>query len=184
MFSGKSEELLRRLRRASIARQAVQLFKPSLNRAKYGDEVISHDNTRMPSIAVAHSSEVLARVAPATVVVGIEEVQFFDPGIVNVCERLASDGRRVICAGLDQDYRGIPFDPVPHLLAVAEYVTKNLAVCMVCGAPANRSQRLVRNRDRVLVGSLETYEPRCRRCFVAPVELRDPLAQPALPALD
>ncbi|HWP99093.1 MAG TPA: thymidine kinase [Vicinamibacterales bacterium] len=165
MFSGKSEELIRRLRRAQIARQKVQIFKPRLD-DRYGtDHIISHSDMRIASEAVGSSAELLARVQPDTEVVGIDEGQFFDLDLPAVCNALANQGKRVIVAGLDQDYLGKPFEPMPQLLAIAEYITKTLAICMVCGRPANHTQRLVASRERVLVGAQGAYEARCRRCF-------------------
>jgi len=165
MFSGKSEELIRRVRRAQIARQKVQLFKPRVD-GRYSDtEIVSHSDMKMPSQVVAGAAEILDLAEPGTEVVGIDEGQFFDASLVEVAETLANRGVRVIVAGLDQDFRGVPFDPMPQLLAVAEYVDKTLAVCVRCGAPANRSQRLVRTEDRVVVGGAGQYEARCRRCF-------------------
>ena len=165
MFSGKSEELIRRIRRAQIARQKVQIFKPQIDARYSSDEIVSHSDMKMPSQVVASAAEILERVGQDTEVVGIDEGQFFDLTLVEVVNTLADQGRRVIVAGLDQDYRGRPFEPMPQLLAVAEYVDKTLAICMRCGAPANRSQRLVAARDRVVVGGSEQYEARCRRCF-------------------
>jgi thymidine kinase len=175
MFSGKSEELIRRLRRAQIARQKVQVFKPSID-GRYGEAyVVSHSDMRIPSESVATAAELLGRVEPTAEVVGIDEGQFFDAELPMVCSDLADQGRRVIVAGLDQDYLGRPFEPMPQLLAIAEYITKTLAICVVCGAPANHTQRLVASRDRVLIGAAGTYEARCRRCF-------DPqLAEPSRP---
>jgi thymidine kinase len=165
MFSGKSEELIRRVRRAEIAKQKVQLFKPRLD-ARYSEaEIVSHSEMKMPSQAVEAAEDILELVKPDTEVVGIDEGQFFDSSLVAVAEALANRGIRVIVAGLDQDFRGTPFEPMPQLLAVAEYVEKVLAVCMRCGAPANRSQRLVPAADRVVVGGAGEYEARCRRCF-------------------
>jgi thymidine kinase len=165
MFSGKSEELIRRVRRAEIAKQKVQLFKPRLD-ARYSEaEIVSHSEMKMPSQAVEAAEDILELVKPDTEVVGIDEGQFFDSSLVAVAEALANRGIRVIVAGLDQDFRGTPFEPMPQLLAVAEYVEKVLAVCMRCGAPANRSQRLVQAADRVVVGGAGEYEARCRRCF-------------------
>jgi thymidine kinase len=165
MFSGKSEELIRRVRRAQIARQKVQIFKPRLD-ARYSEaEIVSHSEMKMPSQVVEKADEILSRVEPDTEVVGIDEGQFFDATLVGVADELANRGLRVIVAGLDQDYRGRPFEPMPQLMAVAEYVDKTLAVCMCCGAPANRSQRLVATQDRVVVGGAGQYEARCRRCF-------------------
>ncbi len=165
MFSGKSEELIRRVRRVQIARQKVQLFKPRVDARYSSGEIVSHSEMKMPSQVVAGASEILEHVDPQTQVVAIDEGQFFDMSLVEVADTLASRGLRVIVAGLDQDYRGRAFEPMPQLMAVAEYVDKTLAVCMVCGAPANRSQRLVATRDRVVVGGAGKYEARCRRCF-------------------
>jgi thymidine kinase len=165
MFSGKSEELIRRLRRAQIARQKVQIFKPALDTRYADDHIVSHSEMRIPSCAVGTARELLDRVAPDTEVVGIDEGQFFDAGLPAVCDALADQGKRVIVAGLDKDYLGKPFEPMPQLLAIAEYITKTLAICMVCGNPANHTQRLVASDDRVLLGAQGTYEARCRRCF-------------------
>jgi thymidine kinase len=178
MFSGKSEELIRRLRRAEIARQKVQVFKPAIDTRYSPDDVVSHSDLRMPSERVTRAMEILERLHPDTQVVGIDEAQFLDPDLVEVCERLANDGRRVVVAGLDQDYRGRPFEPVPQLLAVAEYITKTRAICMRCGQPALRSQRLGPSTERVVVGAGETYEPRCRTCFEAPDRGGPPLFDP------
>jgi thymidine kinase len=165
MFSGKSEELIRRVRRAQIARQKVQLFKPRVDGRYSESEIVSHSDMKMPSQVVAGAAEILDLAEPTTEVVGIDEGQFFDASLVKVAEALANRGVRVIVAGLDQDYRGVPFEPMPQLLAVAEYVDKTLAVCVRCGAPANRSQRLIHAEDRVVVGGAGQYEARCRRCF-------------------
>lgn len=164
MFSGKTEELIRRLRRARIARQRVQIFKPALDTRYSTESVVSHDERAIQSAPVSSPDQILLMVGDADVI-GIDEGQFFDDSLVDVCSRLAADGRRVIVAGLDQDYLGRPFEPMPRLMAVAEYVTKLHAICVVCGAPANHSQRLVASADRMLLGATETYEPRCRRCF-------------------
>jgi thymidine kinase len=168
MFSGKSEELIRRLRRAEIARQKVQVFKPALDNRYSAEDVVSHSAQRIASERVQRAREILERVDPDTRVVGIDEAQFLDAELVAVCERLADSGRRVIVAGLDQDYRGQPFEPVPQLLAIAEYITKTRAICVRCGQPALRSQRLGASTERVVVGAGETYEPRCRACFEDP----------------
>jgi thymidine kinase len=165
MFSGKSEELIRRLRRAQIARQKVQIFKPKFD-SRYGDaEIVSHSAMRMSSENVASSADLLNDVESDTEVVGIDEGQFFDDNLPAVCNTLAGRGKRVIVAGLDQDYLGKPFEPMPQLLAIAEYITKTLAICMVCGSPANHTQRLVASSDRLLLGAQGTYEARCRACF-------------------
>src|ERR671914_2812223 len=178
MFSGKSEELIRRLRRAQIARRKVQIFKPTVD-DRYGeDHIISHSEMRIPSETLASSRELLDRVLPDTEVVGIDEGQFFDPELPAVCSTLADQGRRVIVAGLDQDYLGKPFEPMPQLLAIAEYITKTLAICMVCGAAANHTQRLIASEDRVLLGAQGLYEARCRRCF-DPFLAGPPAALPA-----
>jgi thymidine kinase len=165
MFSGKSEELIRRLRRAQIARQKVQIFKPAIDDRFSEDQIVSHSEMKIPSEPVATSAELEARVQAETEVVGIDEGQFFDADLPAVCARLALRGKRVIVAGLDQDYLGKPFEPMPQLLALAEYITKTLAICMVCGGPANHTQRLVASKERVLVGASGTYEARCRHCF-------------------
>jgi thymidine kinase len=165
MFSGKSEELIRRLRRAQIARQKVQIFKPLVD-DRYGDDhIVSHSDMRIASRAVRSSDELLQLVDDDTEVIGIDEGQFFDMNLPAVCNALADRGKRVIVAGLDQDYLGRPFEPMPQLLAIAEYITKTLAICVVCGNPANHTQRLVANSDRVLVGASGLYEARCRHCF-------------------
>jgi thymidine kinase len=167
MFSGKSEELIRRLRRAQIARQKVQVFKHEHD-DRYGDNhITSHSDLRIASQNVHSARALLDAVDPDTDVVGIDEGQFFDMELPAVCSALADRGKRVIVAGLDQDYLGKPFEPMPQLLAIAEYITKTLAICMVCGSPANRTQRLVESTDRVLIGAQGRYEARCRRCFTA-----------------
>jgi len=165
MFSGKSEELIRRLRRAQIARQKVQIFKPTFDTRFGDDHIVSHSDMRLASENVANSKALLTEVDPDAEVVGIDEGQFFDADLPAVCNELANRGKRVIVAGLDQDYLGKPFEPMPQLLAIAEYITKTLAICMVCGNPANHTQRLVASQDRVLLGAQGTYEARCRRCF-------------------
>ncbi len=165
MFSGKSEELIRRLRRAQIARQRVQIFKPIIDTRFSDDHIVSHSDMRIQSEAVATSRLLLERVGQDAEVVGIDEGQFFDLELPMVCNTLADRGVRVIVAGLDQDYLGKPFDPMPQLLAIAEYITKTHAICMVCGNPASHTQRLVASGDRVLVGASGLYEARCRACF-------------------
>lgn len=161
MFSGKTEELIRRLNRARYATQRVVVFKPAVDVRYAVDDVVSHTDMRVPCVPVTQASDILRLVGDAQVV-GIDEAQFFDLDLVRVANRLADDGRRVVIAGLDQDYRGQPFEPIPQLLAVAEYIQKTLAVCMVCGSPADRSQRLVQRDSRVLLGAKEVYEARCR----------------------
>jgi thymidine kinase len=167
MFSGKTEELLRRLKRAQIARQKVQVFKPQIDNRFSPDHVQSHDANRLPSRIVAQAREILEAVDDNTRVVGIDEAQFFDESVVEVAQKLAYRGVRVIVAGLDLDFRGQPFGPMPRLLAVAEAVTKLSAVCMVCGNPASRTQRTAGPMSadaRIAVGAKEMYEARCRFC--------------------
>src|SRR5262245_61251083 len=158
MFSGKGEELIRRLRRAQIARQRVQIFKPSMDDRYSEDHIVSHSEMKIKSQRVVHARDIIDLLDGRTQVVGIDEGQFFQMDLVEVCNKLADAGKRVIVAGLDQDFRGKPFDPLPQLLAVAEYITKTLAICVRCGAPANRTQRLVGNPDRLLVGATDAYE--------------------------
>ncbi len=166
MFSGKSEELIRRLRRARIARQKVQVFKPRIDVRYSTEHIVSHSEMRHESTAVETAEDILSRVKAGTDVVGIDEGQFFDSQLVEVANTLAGRGVRVIIAGLDQDYTGRPFEPMPQLLAIAEYITKTHAICVRCGQPANYSQRIVEVEGRVVVGAADTYEARCRRCFV------------------
>ena len=166
MFSGKSEELIRRLRRAKIARQKVQVFKPVIDKRYSQDHIVSHSEMRHESSTVETAAELRAKVEPGTEVVGIDEGQFFDKELVAVANELADRGLRVIIAGLDQDYMGKPFEPMPQLLAIAEYITKTHAICVRCGQPANYSQRTFESEDRVAVGAGGMYEARCRRCFV------------------
>jgi thymidine kinase len=179
MFSGKSEELIRRLRRARIARQKVQIFKPAIETRYAVDDIVSHGEMRIESRPVEGSRQLLDAVAPDTEVIGIDEGQFFDQDLPAVCSTLADRGMRVIVAGLDQDYLGKPFEPMPQLLAIAEYITKTHAICMVCGNPANHTQRLVASDDRVLLGAQGMYEARCRRCFDPMLTRERPAAQAA-----
>lgn len=165
MFSGKTEELMRRLKLAQYGKQKIQVFKPAIDNRYSADHVQSHNSNRILAQPVSGSREILDRVEPNTRVVGIDEVQFFDEGVIEVAQTLAYRGVRVICAGLDMDFRGIPFGPIPSLLAVAESVTKLQAICVVCGASASRSQRLQGDSAaRVQVGAKEMYEARCRFC--------------------
>ncbi|MFH1276850.1 MAG: thymidine kinase [Candidatus Eisenbacteria bacterium] len=176
MFSGKSEELIRRLRRAQIAKMKVQAFKPAIDTRWEGHrsgEIISHDARRIPSFTVTAVEDIEQVLERDTVVVGIDEAQFFDSSLVGFTQALAAEGRRVVLAGLDLDYRGRPFEPMPTLMAMADFVTKVHAICMVCGGPATRSQRLVHSEERVLIGDEKIYEPRCRHCF-APHEAGAP----------
>ena len=161
MFSGKTEEMIRRLRRAQYARQSVVVFKPAIDQRYSLDQVDSHSGQHIKSFLIERATDIPALVGDARVI-GIDEGQFLGAELVAVCEQLANEGRRVIVAGLDQDYMGRPFEPIPQLLAVAEYITKNLAICVVCGNPADRSQRVVNRDARVLVGESDAYEARCR----------------------
>jgi thymidine kinase len=164
MFSGKSEELIRRLRRAQIARQSLQCFKPAIDDRYHASSIVSHSRASIEAQPVASAAEIARAVRSDTRVVGIDEAQFFDAGLVEVVERLAQGGMRVVLAGLDQDYTGAPFEPIPQLMAIAEYVTKTLAICTRCGAPAGRTQRVSAGGERVLVGATDAYEARCRSC--------------------
>jgi thymidine kinase len=166
MFSGKSEELIRRLRRAKIARQKVQVFKPEVDSRFSNDHIVSHSEMRHESANSRSAAEVLAKVDADTEVVGIDEGQFFDNELVGVANELARRGVRVIIAGLDQDYTGKPWEPMPQLLAIAEYITKTHAICMKCGQAANYTQRTFESEERVAVGGEGMYEARCRNCFV------------------
>src|SRR5438128_9015196 len=166
MFSGKSEELIRRLRRAKIARQKVQVFKPKVDTRFSQDHIVSHSEMRHESSNVSSTEDLLARLDPDTEVVGIDEGQFFDNELVVVANTLAQRGVRVIIAGLDQDYTGKPWEPMPQLLAIAEYITKTHAICVKCGQPANYSQRIFESEERVAVGAAGMYEACCRQCFV------------------
>jgi thymidine kinase len=165
MFSGKSEELIRRLRRAMIARKRVQVFKPSLDSRYSQDEIVSHGDMRMKSEVIGHAEEILTRLDWRTEVIGVDEANFLGPGLIPVAGRLADSGKQVIVAGLDTDYLGRPFPPIPELLALAESITKTLAICMRCGNPAKHTQRLVASDELIVVGAAGTYEARCRRCF-------------------
>jgi len=165
MFSGKSEELIRRLRRARIARKRVQVFKPVLDNRYSADEIVSHGDQRMDSEVVSSAKEMLTKLDSRTQVVGIDESNFFGPDLVEVTAQLADTGKQVIIAGLDTDFLGRPFSPMPELLCVAESITKTLAICMRCGNPAKHTQRLVESDDLIVVGAAGMYEARCRRCF-------------------
>jgi len=162
MFSGKTEELIRRVKRVQIAKQRVQIFKPAVDVRYDETKVVSHSSQAMDSQPVAKSTDILVNLKDTTRVVAIDEIQFFDQGIVKVVEKLANRGYRVICAGLDLDFRGVPFGPMPLLLAMADNVQKIQAVCTVCGAPATRSQRLSDAQDTVLLGETDAYDARCR----------------------
>ncbi|MGC9399397.1 MAG: thymidine kinase [Anaerolineae bacterium] len=174
MFSGKTEELLRRLRRAQIARQHIQVFKHAIDCRYSQTAIASHNGLRAAAIPVENSAELRARLDPDADLIAIDEVQFFDEGIVALCDELADQGKRIICAGLDMDFRGEPFGPMPHLLALAEQVSKLQAICVVCGGPASHTQRLIDGEPAyyddpvVLVGADEVYEARCRGCHIVP----------------
>ena len=166
MFSGKTEELIRRLRRAKFANQRVEVFKPKIDTRYDETKVVSHDATAILARPVENSARLLELTEGGDInVVGIDEAQFFDLGLTEVCEKLALRGIRVIVAGLDMDYRGVPFGPMPNLLAVAEYITKVHAICLHCGNLATHSYRKVANNERVMLGEKDTYEPRCRTCY-------------------
>ncbi len=174
MFSGKTEELIRRIRRAEIARQIIQTFKPALDNRYDETRIVSHSSMSIPARVVSTSAQIEAAVGPETQVVGIDEAQFFDSGLPGVCDRLADGGRRVIVAGLDQDYLGRPFGPMPQLLAIAENITKTLAICVVCGTPSHRTDRVAESEGVIDVGATDKYRALCRRCFaekLARVEL-------------
>ncbi|HMQ11280.1 MAG TPA: thymidine kinase [Oligoflexia bacterium] len=163
MFSGKTEELIRRIRRANIARQRVILFKPEIDNRYAESLVISHSQQKIEAIVARNTQDIIEK-SRGYEVVGIDEAQFFGLSLVETCQTLADEGKRVIVSGLDQDYKGKPFEPIPQLLAIAEYITKNLAICMRCGNPANRNQRLSNHKQRVMLGGHDSYEARCRRC--------------------
>jgi len=164
MFSGKTEELIRRMKRAQFAKLPVEIFKPVMD-IRYADHaIVSHDSNSIPSTPIAHSSAILL-LGTETKVVGIDEAQFFDDELPHVCVQLANKGVRVIVAGLDMDYKGLPFGPIPALMAIAEHVTKVHAVCVQCGAPAVYSYRIAASENRILLGEKNSYEPRCRACY-------------------
>jgi thymidine kinase len=175
MFSGKTEELIRRVHRAQIARQKVQVFKPALDTRYTVREVTSHNGMQVEAVAAEHTAQLRALIQPDTTVVALDEAQFFDDDVVTLCEDLADRGSRVIVAGLDMDFRGEPFGPMPTLMARAERVDKLQAICLVCGGPASRTQRLINGQPAayddpvILVGASEVYEARCRGCHVVPM---------------
>jgi len=175
MYSGKSEELIRRVKRAKIARLNIQVFKPLLDNRYCKTNVVSHNGDQAEALAVPDSGVLYSMVKAETEVVAVDEAQFFDMGLIDVCRRLADQGKRVIVAGLDMDFRGQPFGPTPALMAMAEYVDKLQAICIKCGNPANRTQRLVNGKPArateptILVGAAESYEARCRRCHEVPM---------------
>jgi thymidine kinase len=164
MFSGKTEELIRRVHRAEYARRKIQVFKPEIDDRYEKDHIVSHSKMKTPSQIVKNAQDIHDLVKYDTEIIAIDEVQFFDDNIVDVCNKLADNGKRVIVAGLDQDYSGKPFGPMPALLAIAEYVTKLNAICVKCGNPASRTQRLTKSKETVIVGTTDIYEARCRNC--------------------
>ncbi len=165
MFSGKTEELIRRMRRAQIAKQRIQIFKPSIDTRYNANYVTSHSAQKLPSTTVTSADEIYKHLNERTRVIGIDEGQFFDHSLVDVVGKLANRGLRIIIAGLDMDWQGKPFEPMPHLMAIAEDVTKQHAICVTCGGPASRTQRLSASRKTVLVGDASAYEARCRSCY-------------------
>jgi thymidine kinase len=171
MFSGKTEELIRRLKRAKIARQKVEIFKPIVDDRYSETEVVSHDENAIQSTPVSDSSKILDLTSDVQVV-GIDEAQFFDEGLIDVCNNLADRGIRVIVAGLDMDYKGRPFGPIPGLMAIAEYITKVHAICQRCGDLAQYSFRKSEEEELVLLGELDEYEPLCRKCYLRAIRSR------------
>lgn len=176
MFSGKTEELIRRVRRAELARMKVQVFKPVIDDRYHATEVTSHNMNSVPSLPIQSSEEIWQHLDPETKVVGIDEGQFFDSNLVQVVQDLADRGLRVIIAGLDTDWKGQPFEPMPTLMAIAESVTKQHAVCVVCGAPASRTQRTAGGAGQVQVGAVDSYEARCRAHFRAEIDQPTPFS--------
>ncbi|EQB3098981.1 thymidine kinase [Clostridium botulinum] len=174
MYSGKTEELIRRIRRAEIAKQKVQVFKPEIDNRYSKQDVVSHAGDKIQSVPVKSSKEILEKLLDDTDVIGIDEAQFFDDFLVEIVSKIANNNRRVICAGLDMDFKGEPFGPMPKLMAIAEFVDKIQAVCMVCNNPATRTQRLINEKPAkksdpvVLIGAQESYEARCRKCHRVP----------------
>lgn len=177
MFSGKTEELIRRVRRAQIARQRVELFKPAIDTRYSPDEIVSHDAQKLPSRVIKDANQIIPLSLEAQVV-AIDEAQFYKPNLVAICKTLANMGKRVIVAGLDTDYRGEPFEPIPQLLAVAEYITKTHAICVICGNPANFTYRKTESNDQVLIGTSDFYEARCRNCFKPPSQTTEKKENP------
>ena len=167
MFSGKTEELIRRLRRAKIAKLSVIIFKPQLDSRFKKEHIVSHNRTEMKSVLIEDPTKIL-KLAINYQVVGIDETQFFDNKIIEVCQKLVKDNKRIIIAGLDKDYQGRPFDPMPQLMAEADYLDKLRAICTRCGSPASNSQRITQDLEKIVLGELDKYEPRCRGCFIKP----------------
>lgn len=179
MFSGKTEELLRRIRRAQIARQEVQIFKPKLDNRYHESDVVSHIGQSIPAIAVENSDDLMINISKDTKVVGIDEIQFFDKNICGLVSELADNGFRVICAGLDQDHKGVPFGPMPCLLAIADMVDKVSAICTVCGMPATKSLRINSEiDDKIFIGEKDYYEARCRNHYPVRVDLERSFQKP------
>ena len=170
MFSGKTEELIRRLRRAQIAKQKVVVFKPKIDNRFHKEKIVSHSKQEIHSIVIKDAEEILQHAVFAQVI-GIDEAQFFGNELIDIVQNLADSGKRVIIAGLDMDYRAVPFEPMPQLLAIAEDITKMHAICMRCGAQANYTYRMTASKERVVVGAGEVYEARCRHCFEPPEEM-------------
>lgn len=175
MFAGKSEELIRRLRRAMVARKRVQAFKPAIDTRYSENEIVTHGAVRMRSEPLSVAWDIVKRLDPRTEVVGIDEANFFGPDLVDAANHLADNGKQVIIAGLDTDFMGRPFAPMPALLAIAESITKTLAICMRCGNPAKHTQRLIHSDELILVGAADAYEARCRRCFEPGISRQEPL---------
>ncbi len=169
MFSGKTEELIRRLRRAQIARMQTTIFKPHIDERYSENHIVSHNNMKMESHLVKDVYDIL-KFADGAKVIGIDEVQFFPDDIINVCKQLAKNKKRVIAAGLDTDYRGIPFGPMPTLMCEADYLDKLRAICIQCGKPASHTQRITKETEQIIVGETDIYEARCRNCYVLPEE--------------
>lgn len=166
MFAGKSEELLRRIRRAEIAKQTIEIYKPIIDKRYSAEEVVSHENRRAPAFQVDQIRDLFLLTQDAARVIAIDEAQFFGPEIVDVVEEMASRGKRVIVAGLDSDFLARPFGPMPALMCKADYITKLLAVCVRCGNPANRTQKIAGGTKQIEIGGVDQYEARCRKCFV------------------
>ena len=164
MFSGKTEELIRRLIRAQIAKQKVTILKPSLDNRYSEDFIVSHNQRKIKSIAINNIKDI-EKLSKNSDVVGIDEAQFFDTNLISICKKLAKNGKRVVIAGLEKDYQAVPFGPMPQLLVDAEFVTKVNAICMQCGDPANFSQRITEEKNQVVIGEIDKYEARCRKCF-------------------
>ena len=169
MFSGKTEELIRRLRRAKIAKLSVVIFKPQLDSRFKKEHIVSHNKTEMESILIEDPTKIL-KLAINCQVVGIDETQFFDNKIIEVCQKLVKDNKRIIIAGLDKDYQGRPFKPMPQLMAEADYLDKLRAICTKCGSTASNSQRMTQDLEKIVLGELDKYEPRCRGCFIEPIK--------------